>query len=364
MLGIDLGSGRILHELDFGLRIHQDQIDRFQWIDRYAMAGGVMQLTEAGVHGTESNRIETADAIAGYLQYKWKGKRFSVTPGLRYENVTMHRMDYGKSDPERLGDEMSERTNQVDVWIPGIGFDYQFSKYLSTFAGVHKGFAPPGSKEGTKPEKSINYELGVRYTKNSLSGEAVLFYNDYDNLLGADLAAAGGSGSTDLFNGGEVQTKGLEFKVSYDLLTSYEKSKYSLPFSVVYTYTDAAFQNDFESDFEGWGEVSAGDQFPYLAKHQFTFMAGLDHRKYNLNLSGRYMDEMRTVPGQDELLTSERTDAYFIVDANINYSIHRNVDLFASVSNLTDKVYLVARRPAGLRPGLPRSFSLGMKANF
>ena len=37
-----------------------------------------------------------------------------------------------------------------------------------------------------------------------ISGQAVLFFNDYSNLLGSDLAAAGGAGSGDLFNGGEI----------------------------------------------------------------------------------------------------------------------------------------------------------------
>jgi Fe(3+) dicitrate transport protein len=364
VMGFNFKTNNISHDIDFGFRIHQDQIDRFQWIDEYAMENGMMKLTKAGVHGTESNRIETANAIATYLQYKLRIGKFTATPGIRYENILLERTDYGTNDPERVGADQAERSNTVDVFIPGIGLDYKFSKYLSTFAGIHKGFAPPGSQEETVPEESINYELGVRYTKNALSGQAVVFFNDYSNLLGSDLAAAGGSGTTDLFNGGEVQTKGLEFQLTYDLLSNREKSEFRLPVSLVYTYIDAKFLNDFDSEFDGWGEVAAGDQFPYLANNQFTVMLGFESRKFSVNISGRYMDEMRTAPGQGAIPFNEKTDSYFVLDASANYSMHKNIALFANATNLTNQVYIVARRPAGLRPGMPRAFNIGIKANF
>ena len=103
----------------------------------------------------------------------------------------------------------------------------------------------------------------------------MLFFNDYKNLLGADLEAAGGGGTNEQFNGGAVQTKGIEFNITYDLLYSKSNSKFRLPISLVYSYTDAKFLNDFDSDFEGWGTVSAGDHFPYLANNQFTILLSL-----------------------------------------------------------------------------------------
>ena len=364
VLGFKFNSVQISHDIEVGIRYHKDQIDRFQWVDEYAMDNGVMELTKSGIHGTESNRIETAVALATYLQYKLKYGNFTATPGIRYENIRLERRDYGKNDPERTAQNLSKRSNQIGIFIPGIGLDYQFSEYLSMFAGVHKGFAPPGSKEGTLPEQSVNYELGVRHTKNALTGQAILFFNDYSNLLGTDLAAAGGGGTTELFNGGEVQTKGLEFQLTYDLLSSQKQAAFSLPLTVVYTYTDARFQNDFESTLGAWGRVSEGDQFPYLANHQFSFILALEHYKFSVNLSGKYMDKMRTVPGQEAIVRNEKIDSYFILDASANYVLHKNISLFANATNLFDKVYVVAKRPVGLRPGMPRAFNVGFKANF
>jgi len=354
----------VLHTIDLGFRIHQDQIDRFQWIDEYKMENRIMELTKSGIHGTESNRIKTADAFATYLQYKLEIGKFTVIPGMRYENITLARKDYGVNDPSRSEIDISTRSNKVAIFIPGIGIDYQFNKSISTFAGIHKGFAPPGSKVETKPEESINYELGMRYAKNALSGQAVIFLNDYSNLLGADLEASGGGGTNELFNGGKVQTKGLEFQLTWDLLSSIKESQFSLPFSIIYTYTNAQFQNSFDSDFDGWGKVSASDQFPYLPNNQLTFILGLEHRQFNFNLSGKYMDDIRTVPGQGKIPINEKINSYFVVDASASYNLHKNISLFSNVTNLTNKVYAVARRPAGLRPGMPFAFNVGLKATF
>jgi len=364
VLGFNYETYNMNHNIDIGFRIHEDQIDRFQWFDEYAMDDNVMQLTKSGIHGTESNKIETANAIASYVQYKLNIGKFTATPGIRYENITNRRKDYGKNDPDRTGDNLSIRSNTVNVFMPGIGFDYKFDNHVSAFAGIHKGFAPPGSKEGLDPEESINYELGARYSKKGLSGQAIFFFNDYTNLLGIDLEASGGGGTNEQFNGGAVNTKGIEFNLTYDLLFSKEHSKFSLPFSIAYTYTDARFQNSFDSDFGGWGIVESGDEFPYLAKNQFTFVLGLEHQKFSVNLSGRYQGDIRTMPGQGTIPSDEIISANFIIDASANFILNKNIALFTNATNLSDKIYLVARRPAGLRPGMPRAFNFGLKVNF
>ena len=134
--------------------------------------------------------------------------------------------------------------------------------------------APPGSKEGTHPEESINYEAGVRYGASTLDVQGVFFFNDYSNLLGADLAASGGDGTTDQFNGGAVNTTGLEGSLGYDfgVLT---QANLSMPARLAYTFTKAEFQNAFESAFAPWGTVTQGDALPYVPKHQLALSLGL-----------------------------------------------------------------------------------------
>ncbi len=361
IFGFRADHGGLNHNLEIGLRYHKDQIDRFQWVDRYRMDSGLMKLTDAGVKGTESNRIETATAFASFVQYRLTHNNLSATPGVRYENIKIEREDYGKNDPNRTGSGLKTRTNSVDVWIPGLGLDYRFGSSASAFVGVHKGFAPPGSKEGTKPENSINYELGLRYRTKAFNAQAVVYLNDYSNLLGSDLAAAGGTGSGDQFNGGEATARGLEFDLRYELDIA---PGFSIPFHIAYTYTDAQFRHDFKSDFGPWGAVQSGDEIPYIPKHQLFAGLSVEHGRWSGDLGAKYTGRMRTVAGSGAIVAGESTDAHLILDASVELALSSKARLFGSLRNLTGVTYIAARRPAGVRPGMPRTFAAGVKTDF
>jgi len=363
VFGANFETGKLKHGIDLGLRYHVDEMDRFQFDDWYAIEDGLMRLTTAGVPGTESNRIESAAALATYLQYRLTFGKLTVTPGLRYENITLKQKNFGNSDPARTGINLSERSNTVNALMPGVSIDYAFSDHLTTFAGLHKGFSPPGSNEGALPEESVNYEVGVRYNKHGFYGSLVGFFNDYSNLLGADLAAGGGGGSTETFNGGKARTLGIELLLTYDLLSSL-KANFNLPLTVSYTYTNATFQNDFQSTLGYWGTVASGDFIPYLAPHQLSVGLSLEHRKFGFNVSTKYQSAMRDRAGTGEIATMDIIDSFFVMDLSASYNIYKQASLFASVTNVTDAVYSVARRPYGLRPGMPRAFMVGIRANF
>lgn len=359
-----LGVKRGVHELEIGLRFHEDQIDRFQWVDEYQMTDGVMMLTDAGTPGTESNRIGEARAWAGYAQFSLSFGKLTAVPGVRYENITLTRDDYGKSDPDRTGVALERRENEVDVFIPGLGIDYQFTPRVSGFGSIHKGFAPPGSSPDTEPEESINYEIGGRYRAVDMSLQGVIFFADYNNLLGTDLAGTGGMGSGDLFNGGKVEVKGLELSASYTFASGRNPDGFLVPIRFAYTFTDGEFKNAFESDYDPWGTVNAGDELPYLPRHQMALAVGLERSQLAVNVSAKYVGEMRTVAGQGDIIERESTDAHFLLGASADYAITNTVKLFAGIRNLTDEVYIAARRPAGVRPGLPRTINIGIKTEF
>ena len=363
VVGLRFDGAGAAHDVEIGFRIHEDEIDRFQWVDLFRMDNGVMVPTVTGTPGTESNRVEQATAFAAHLQYTLSVGKLRATPGLRYENITIERTDYGKNDPQRTGTDLAQRENAIDVFIPGIGLDYAFTDRFDLFGGVHKGFAPPGSKEGTNPEESVNYELGARYRAGVLDAQGVIFFNDYSNLLGADLAASGGEGTTDQFNGGDVKATGLELALGYDF-GALAQANLSMPARLAYTYTQATFQNAFESEFEPWGTVAEGDELPYVPNHQLSLSLGLQTMRFGVDLSGKYVGRMRTAAGQGAFIDHQSTDAHFVLDLAADYSLTRQVKLFASVRNLTNEAYIVARRPAGVRPGLPRLFLLGVKADI
>jgi Fe(3+) dicitrate transport protein len=73
---------------------------------------------------------------------------------------------------------------------------------------------------------------------------------------------------------------------------------------------------------------------------------------------------MRTEAGQGAVEPNGVTDSQFIVDFSAYYALNQMAGLFLNVTNLTDEINVIARRPAGIRPGMPRAFNIGLKANF
>lgn len=362
-LKYNIKKEKVAHSLEIGSRLHRDQADRFQWDDQYEIIGGSMTRVVEGIPGTESNRIEWANAVALYGTYRISIGKISISPGLRYEYMELNKFDYGKNDVDRTASNLKENKNIVDVFLPGIGLNYNLSKKQSLFAGYHKGFAPPGTTEETKPEESDNFELGHRFSSAALAVQTVLFYNDYKNLLGADLTAAGGTGSNELFNGGAAKSYGIEFQINYDFLNN-SATELRLPVQLSYTYTDAEFLTSFASDFEGWGTVNEGDELPYLAHNQLSLIIGIEYRRFSFSVNGRYMDAMRTEPGQGAIAENKSTDSYFLTDLSASFLVRKYVSVFTNVLNISDEKYIVARRPAGVRPGMPRAINAGIKLLF
>ncbi|MFY0631641.1 MAG: TonB-dependent receptor [Flavobacteriaceae bacterium] len=355
-------TGKAFHDIEIGLRYHYDEEDRFQWIDDYGVNNNVLSLVNAGTPGSNANRISSAKAFASSVTYRLKIDNWTFTPGLRYENIKLKRENFGGSDPLRTGVNLSVRENNVDVFIPGIGTNYKFNNNVSVFGGVHKGFSPPGNQPDEKPEESINYEIGTRFGIGNLRAEVIGFYNDYSNLLGSDLAATGGTGSLDQFNAGEVIVNGLELLLNYDFLAN--KSAYSLPFTFGYTYTNTEFQNSFGSDDDLWGTVAAGDELPYISKHQFNIGLSLEHSKFELNLNGRFNGKFRTQAGTGTIPVNELVDSNFIIDFSGKYHINKNLSITGNIINLFDETYAASRVPAGLRPGHPFGAYAGLQYKF
>jgi Fe(3+) dicitrate transport protein len=362
-LGLQFGGATVSNELELGVRFHQDQEDRFQHEDGFQMVGGTMVRTSNGAPGSQSNRVSDAEAWAFFVQDKIGFGKWILTPGLRYETIRFTRTDYAKDDPNRNGP-TKVRENGVNVLIPGLGVSYAASPGVNLFGSVHKGFGPPGPgvSDTTKAEVSINYELGARYRRGEFSAQLAAFFSDYRNVLGKATLATGESGAGELFNGGEVDVMGLEISVDYDPAQGRDLG-FTIPMHLAYTFTSAEFKSSFESNFEPWGAVEVGDELPYLPEHQLYASVGLERAKSRIYLTANYVSEMRTVAGQGPIPANQGTDDFLVFSLSAQYAVAPWSTLFAGVQNLTDQSYIVARRPAGARPGLPRTFLAGVQLN-
>ena len=359
--GFNARTGSTKHDFEVGFRFHQDQEDRFQHEDGFQMLNGLMGLTSSDAPGSQTNRVSDASALALFAQDTIRIARWTLLPGVRYETIELTRTDYNTSDPGRV-EPTRVRKNHVTALVPGIGITYAATPELNVFGGIHKGFGPPGpgSAEFTQSEESLNYELGVRGQARSLGAEVVFYYNDYSNLLGVDTLSSGGSGEGDSFNGGASRATGIEASLRYDF-ADLSGSRLRFPVLSSYTLSDAEFLTSFDSTYRPWGNVEKGDKLPYLARHQLYTRFAVEDSGWSAGVDANFTSRMRTEAGQGDIPVGEGTDAYLVVNAFAEFDLSEDVRFFASVQNVGNSAYIVARRPAGLRPGLPRTFMTGIK---
>jgi Fe(3+) dicitrate transport protein len=346
------------HQIELGLRWHADAEDRFQEDDRWQMVDGRLQLTTLGAPGSQDNRIGSATAWSAFLRDRIELGRLTLVPGIRFESIDLLRRTWTSTDPGRALDP-TRRESTVDVWIPGLGAHWRLSDAAGVFFGVHRGFAPPGpgSAAEVEAEESINWELGWRAQRDGARAEVVAFFHDYDNLLGADTLAGGGTGTGDQFNGGAVEVSGLEASASWSL----QLGGWQLPMRASWTFNQGEFQSSFTSSFADWSpRVERGDELPYLPEHQLWLGLGLERGRVAVDLDLSWQDEMRTKAGSGPIAEAERIESRFVTDLSARIALPHQLELVARVRNLFDETYVAARRPAGLRPGLPRTAIIGL----
>ncbi|MFM8177664.1 MAG: TonB-dependent receptor family protein, partial [Candidatus Kapaibacterium sp.] len=374
--------GDLVHKVKGGLRYHYDDADRFNTLSMYSMKNGIMGVDSAGPRGGLENQVRSARTGAAYLMYSLTCGPVTVTPGVRLESIGLRSDNYGTGDPDRGGSSLTTATNDLFVVLPGIGLTYDFDESTTAFAGVHKGFSPPGmpgtSVSGAQAmsETAINYELGVKLGgTGGVHAEAVVFVNDYANILGSDNVSGGGFGTGNIYNAGAALTKGVEFGGGYDVSLPALSPALVIPVTVAYTFTDARFSARFQSAGGDWGTgiIQDGDVIPFIAPHQLTASTGIRTADLGVLVTTRYTGATGTKPRQGAEILPEATTAYndvntlpafWQMDISASVKLMDRVSVLGTVNNVTDIMTVVANLPQGFRPPMPRSFMLGVRCEW
>ncbi len=354
-LRFQLGTGPVLHRLEYGARLHYDSMDRLHTQEGFSMRSGQLvpdgratQITADNLGWTTAFAMHAADAMS------WR--RTILTPGVRVEMI-------------RSGlDDRAARTQIAGSYqavLPGVGLYQGITKDLGVLAGVYRGFSPtaPGQSRTNKPESSVNYETGARFSRRGLRAEIIGFFNSYSNLTNV-CTFSNGCVTENLdrqFDAGRARIFGLEAFGENELALGRE---FALPARASYTYTDSQFLNAFDSGDPILGNVVRGDQLPYIPYHQLALSAGIERRKWAVNASFTFVGTMREVAGQGPAPAGELTDATYLLGAGASYQLTRWLKLYGSGQNLLNQAYLASRRPYGARPGAPLMVNFGAKAEF
>jgi Fe(3+) dicitrate transport protein len=346
--------------LTMGYRDTEDTEDRFQvyattdWLN--GQLGSLNVGSDPGY--SSNNRLTTAQATAFYINEEINFGELTVNLGYRSEDWEISQDRYvdaarsaiatDKGYPKQLSDSNNS--------LMGFGATYDVNDRTQLFFGFHEGFTPTGG--GADPEEADNLEIGVRYSDEDSYFEAVYFDTDYQNMFGECTASGGAMGSCEIgdsFNAGEASISGFEL-VAQTEMTSESGIKY--PLSMVYTSTDASFDNTFDSDF--WGSVTSGMDIPDLPDSQLALQAGFETQT-GLRGSATYYSYGSTC-SVASCAAGTSVDSYNVIDASLTKMISGQLDVYVVVENITDETDIVARAPKnGARAQKPCSLTVGVR---
>ncbi|MGY6743424.1 MAG: TonB-dependent receptor domain-containing protein [Cecembia sp.] len=335
--------------------------------------------TKAGVQSGDlvEDEVRTGHALAAYFQNKVNvTSKVDLNVGLRLESFDYER-DIRRRNFAGVGirDTVLVAGNVINEVIPGFGFNYRPAQNLNVFGGVHKGFAPPRTKDAItalgdvldlEAERSVNYELGFRTEPSRwLFVEATGFVMNFSNQIIPVSESAGGLGFG-LVNGGATLNRGVETALVMDLSNLFGMSKTSLTYDINATYVKATFSED---RFKGDVNIN-GNRTPYAPEWFINSAITLQTQSgFGLRLVGNFVasqfgDELNTVEatadGRIGLIPS-----YKVFDAVLNYDVSKwNSRFNLSIKNLTDERYIATRRPQGIRVGIPRFITAGYEFRF
>ena len=278
--------------------------------------------------------------------------KLTLTPGIRFEDVRMEFTNLGQG---------YSQDNHVTEWLPGITLGYEFSDAWFAYTNAQRSLRTPQISqlwpEGQTLESELawNYEAGVRFTPTDTSSLTLAAYRiDFENKAEYDK-------NISLFvNIGETRNQGIELEGTYS-----PEALPDLSLTGAYNYLDT---EQLEGEF-------AGNQLPYVSKHQLSASVLYSFDQVDLGLMAYYYSksfaDLANSVEENESGTAGEVPDYTVVNFNISTEIFKQNDqglkVGLSVNNLFDNEYYFRGldvSPAGRVAAPGRSFSLDLTYKF
>lgn len=292
--------------------------------------------TLSDVKGDLLSSEDSTNTLYGfYLQESMRpAEKWLIDVGVRFDrsnfDITtneIERYDYATGKyVAGAGVTTTDRT--FNLVSPKAGVSYQLSEALTTFASVGRSDQVPSSGEisdtnNLDASTATNYEVGLKGRHGKWSFDTSVYYTEVKDEIMAILL----NGHTVFENAGTTDKKGFEFAGDVQVA-------HGLRVGVNYAYSDYQFK-EFTEVSSGTEVSHAGNQMPYVPKHQYSLFAhyqldsGLKARVQTNSWGEYYMDNANT----------EKYKGYdFVTNLMVGYdkgphSISLNVD------NVFDKRY-------------------------
>lgn len=348
------------------LRISSNNKSGIRWV-----AGLYLDLEEieqgplgmeypAFVYNAESETDSAAYAVFGQAMVPL-GERFELTLGGRYQHIekeidvdiyTLPSGTTGAPTSSFSGDK------DWDVFLPKAALSYALSDNWHTYISYSQGYMPGGfnifASSGTvednsfEPQKSTNYEIGIKGSVNRLRMAANLFYMDIEDI---HVFKSEGTISR-MDNADSAHSQGVELELAYQLTDTIELSGSLGLIEAKYDTYDA-----------GKGVSYGGNDIKNTPS--YTATAGVSY-KHPSGLYGRV--DMRAV-GETAFDSAGlyEGDSYAIFDAKIGY-LTGGWDFYVYGKNLTDEEYITYFTSTGRYTlaefGQPLTIGVGLRYRF
>lgn len=327
------------------------------------------------------DRTGGTEATAFYIDDKIDVGNWTVTPGIRFENIRTEWHDRPVLGTNGARVEEKRREINSNEPLPALSVMYHLSDAWKLFANYETSFGSlqyfqlgqggvgDQTASGLNPEKAKTYEIGTRYNDEVWGGELTAFYIDFSDEL---QYISNDVGWTNL---GATKHQGIEASVHYDL-AALDPRLDGLTANAGFTYTRATYE-------EG-GSAFKDRDLPFYSRQVATLGLRYDINRWTYNLDAFAQSKQRS-PGSmvntdgsfnNNYITEGTADGqYGDIPGYVTWNVRggydfgsqlSNLKLGAGVKNVFDKQYFTrsSDNNAGMYVGAPRTFFVQASVGF
>lgn len=313
-------------------------------------------------------------------------KKFSVTPGLRFEYISTSSDGYYRETNRDLAGNVildirrnDQRTSNRSFVLAGIGLLYKPVSAVELYANFSQNYRSINFNDmrivnpnfrvdnNLKDETGYTADGGVRWTiRNVLYLDFSVYYLRYNNRIGTVLMED--SSTYVLYryrtNISDSRNIGAECFAEIDLFKLFNKAaKHQLSWFVNASYTDARYTDSKQRGFKN----KIVELVPAsILRSGFTYR----YKKFSTTVQGAYTAEQFADATNSTFSTNAITGlipAYTIFDVSAQYS-YKFMSLSAGIQNFTNQYYFTRRAEGypgpGILPSDPRNFYVTLQVKL
>ena len=378
------------YDMDYQADTYYDGLKQFNYneTDAYTQELRISSNNESGIRWVAGLYVDSEDFEQGALGIEYPsfvynavaeietttyaafgqvmiplGELFELTLGGRYQHINKEiDLDIYNLPKGTTGAPFYSLSGDKDwdAFLPKAALSYALSENFHTYilysqgnmSGGFNSMASFGTIEDNtfEPQKSTNYEIGIKGSVNRLRLAASLFYMDIEDI---HIFTTYGGGLVYADNADSAHSQGVELELAYQLTDTIELTGSLGLIEAEYDTYDAGNGISYEgNDIQG--------------TPSYTVTAGVSY-KHPSGLYGRV--DMRAV-GETSFDNANlyEEDAYAVFDAKIGY-LTGGWDFYVYGKNLTDEEYIISFGSVGVGHmlaefGQPLTIGAGLRYRF